>query len=90
MNVLDEPLGGVRLEVADSGPGIAPEHSEKIFDRFYRADESRSREAGGAGLGLSIAQWAVRMHGGRIQLITAPGEGCTFQMSLPPAISTKS
>ncbi len=90
VNVRGEPLGGVRLEVADSGPGIAPEHSEKIFDRFYRADESRSREGGGAGLGLSIAQWAVRMHGGRIQLITAPGAGCTFQMSLPPAISTKS
>ena len=90
VNVQDEPLGGVRLEVADSGPGIAPEHSDRIFDRFYRADESRSREAGGAGLGLSIAQWAVRMHGGRIQLITVPGEGCTFQMSLPPAIPTKS
>jgi len=89
VNVLDEPMGGVRLEVTDTGPGIAPEHSEKIFDRFYRVDESRSRGGGGAGLGLSIAQWAVRMHGGRIQLITAPGAGCTFQMSLPSAIPMK-
>ena len=62
--------GSIRLEVADSGPGIAPEHSAKIFDRFYRVDESRSREAGGAGLGLSIAQWAVQAHGGDIHLLT--------------------
>ena len=89
VNVQGDPLGGVRLEVADNGPGIAPEHAERIFDRFYRVDQSRSRDGGGAGLGLSIAQWAVRMHGGRIQLITAPGEGCTFQMSLPPAMPTK-
>lgn len=89
VKVLSEPQGGVRLEVADSGPGIAPEHSEKIFDRFYRVDQSRSRDGGGAGLGLSIAQWAVRMHGGRIQLITAPGEGCTFQMTLPPVIPAR-
>jgi len=81
--VRSDPHGGVRLEVADSGPGISPEHSEKIFDRFYRADESRSRVGGGAGLGLSIAQWAVRVHGGKIQLITAPGAGCTFQVCLP-------
>lgn len=90
VNVQGDPMGGVRLEVADNGPGIAPEHSAKIFDRFYRVDQSRSRDGGGAGLGLSIAQWAVRMHGGRIQLITSPGEGCTFQMSLPPAMPTKS
>jgi heavy metal sensor kinase len=77
--------GGVRLEVVDSGPGIAPEHSERIFDRFYRVDESRSREAGGAGLGLSIAQWAIREHGGDIRLLTARGQGCTFQIRLPPA-----
>lgn len=79
-----EPAGRVRIEVTDSGPGIAPEHSEKIFDRFYRVDPSRSREFGGAGLGLSIAQWAVREHGGSIHLQATPGSGCTFQISLPP------
>jgi heavy metal sensor kinase len=79
-----EAAGGIRIEVADSGPGIAPEHSQKIFDRFYRVDESRSREAGGAGLGLSIAQWAVRVHGGDIHLQATKGSGCTFQISLPP------
>jgi signal transduction histidine kinase len=79
-----QPAGGVRLEVTDSGPGIALEHSEKIFDRFYRVDQSRSREAGGgAGLGLSIAQWAVREHGGEIRLLIANGQGCTFQILLP-------
>jgi heavy metal sensor kinase len=83
-----EPEGSIRLNVADRGPGIPAEHAAKIFDRFYRVDESRSREAGGAGLGLSIAQWAVRVHGGTIQLLTAPGAGCTFQISLPSHIST--
>jgi heavy metal sensor kinase len=78
-----EAAGGIRIEVADSGPGIAPEHSRKIFDRFYRVDESRSREAGGAGLGLSIAQWAVREHGGDIHLLAPEGRGCMFQISLP-------
>lgn len=83
VSVEDEPAGGVRLEVADNGPGITPEHAGKIFDRFYRVDESRSREAGGAGLGLSIAQWAVRVHGGEIHLLTSQGSGCTFQIWLP-------
>jgi len=83
VDVRVDSVGAVRLEVADSGPGIAAEHSEKVFDRFYRVDESRSREAGGAGSGLSIAQWAVRLHGGKIQLVSPPGEGCIFQMSLP-------
>jgi heavy metal sensor kinase len=88
VSVHAESPGTVLIEVADSGPGIAPEHSEKIFDRFYRADESRSREAGGAGLGLSIAQWAVRVHGGNIQLLTGLGTGCTFQICLPaPRVS---
>jgi heavy metal sensor kinase len=75
--------GGVRVEVADSGPGIPPEHAARIFDRFYRVDESRSREFGGAGLGLSIAQWAVRVHGGEIRVLPTPGGGCTFQICFP-------
>jgi heavy metal sensor kinase len=75
---------GVCLEVADGGPGISVEHSGRIFDRFYRVDESRSREAGGAGLGLSIAQWAIRVQGGEIRLLTSLGRGCTFQICLPP------
>ena len=78
-----EPDGSIRMEVVDSGPGIAPEHSARIFDRFYRVDESRSREAGGSGLGLSIAQWAVREHGGEVRLLAASGQGCTFQICLP-------
>jgi len=86
VRVQEEPVGGVRVEVADSGPGIAPEHSKKIFDRFYRVDESRSREAGGAGLGLSIALWAVRVHGGDIHLLSEQGCGCTFQICLPGTI----
>jgi heavy metal sensor kinase len=76
--------GGPCFEVADTGPGIAAEHSARIFDRFYRVDESRSRDAGGAGLGLSIAQWAIRIQGGDIRLLTSLGRGCTFQVSLPP------
>jgi heavy metal sensor kinase len=83
VGVHSEPAGGVRLEVTDSGPGIAPEHSGRIFDRFYRVDESRSREVGGAGLGLSIAQWAVREHGGDIRLVAVNGRGCTFQILMP-------
>jgi signal transduction histidine kinase len=87
VRVTHEPAGDLRLEIADNGPGIAPEHSTRIFDRFYRVDESRSRGLGGAGLGLSIAQWAVRVHGGDILLLSTPGTGCTFQICLPPASS---
>jgi len=87
VTVRDQPGGMIGLEVGDNGPGIAPEHAERIFDRFYRVDESRSREVGGAGLGLSIAQWAVRIHGGDIHLSTAPGQGCLFQICLPPIMS---
>jgi heavy metal sensor kinase len=86
VRVYGEQAGIIRLEVVDSGPGIAPEHADKIFNRFYRVDNSRSRQAGGTGLGLAIAQWAVRVHGGDIQLISAPGSGCTF----PPSRSAHS
>jgi heavy metal sensor kinase len=73
------------LEIADNGPGIAAEHARKIFERFYRVDKSRSRELGGAGLGLSIAQWAVTAHGGQIAVDSTHGEGSTFRISLPAA-----
>ncbi|MGZ5445300.1 MAG: sensor histidine kinase [Thermoanaerobaculia bacterium] len=56
----------IQIRVADDGPGVPPEHGERIFDRFYRIDESRSRTTGGAGLGLAIARQLVELHGGRI------------------------
>jgi len=73
----------VCVDVIDSGPGIPEEHVPHLFDRFYRVDESRSRDMGGAGLGLSIAKWAVEAHGGEISLESRPGEGTTFQIGLP-------
>ena len=75
--------GEARVEVQDSGSGIAPEHRSKVFERFYRLDKSRSRAAGGTGLGLSIAEWAVGAHGGRVELNCEPGPGCTFTVRLP-------
>ena len=85
VGVHSAPDAIIHFDVVDTGPGIAREHAERIFDRFYRVDESRSRDGGGAGLGLSIAQWAVRMHGGDIQLLTSQGTGCIFQICLPQA-----
>jgi heavy metal sensor kinase len=72
------------VEVEDCGPGIAPEHQEKVFDRFYRIDEGRSREAGGAGLGLAIAKWGTEAHGGRLELESTQ-TGCIFRFILPIA-----
>jgi two-component system sensor histidine kinase BaeS len=69
---------GVEICVADDGPGVPPEHVERIFDRFYRIDESRSRATGGAGLGLAIAKQLVELHGGRIWY-----EKPAFVISLP-------
>lgn len=71
------------LEVADSGPGIPAGDEERIFDRFYRADPSRSGQAGGAGLGLAIAKWAVEANGGRIELESGGAGGSTFRLVLP-------
>ena len=72
-----------RLEVVDKGPGIAPEHRERIFERFYRIDAGRSREQGGAGLGLCLAHWAVTVHGGRIEVVSEEGQGSAFRVVLP-------
>lgn len=72
------------IRIADSGPGIPPEHRSKVFDRFYRLDAARARDTGGAGLGLSIAKWAVEVQGGEIQVEDA-GEGATFAIRFPVA-----
>lgn len=71
------------LEVTDEGPGIPAEHHRRIFERFYRVDKARSREEGGVGLGLSIAQWAVQANGGSIELESRVGVGSTFRIRLP-------
>lgn len=73
------------FEVEDTGCGIPKEHLDKIFERFYRADAGRSRETGGYGLGLAIAQQAVRRNGGRIEVESEPGQGSVFRILLPAA-----
>ena len=71
------------LEIADSGIGISQEDTEHIFERFYRADKSHSREIGGTGLGLSIARSIVVMHRGAIKVFSRIGEGTTFTIRIP-------
>ena len=71
------------IRVADDGPGIPPEHSESIFDRFWRADEARSRPGGGSGLGLALVRQIAEAHGGTVELVPEPGEGATFLLRLP-------
>lgn len=71
------------IEVTDNGPGIPVEHAGRIFDRFYRVDQSRTGQAGGAGLGLAIAKWAVEANGGRIELENREAGGSTFRLVLP-------
>ena len=73
------------IEVADEGPGLEPVDAELVFERFYRADPARSRLHGGSGLGLAIAATIAEGHGGRLELDTAPGRGCTFRLVLPAA-----
>jgi heavy metal sensor kinase len=73
----------VFLDVIDQGPGIPGEHQPYVFDRFYRVDKARTREWGGAGLGLSITRWAVEAHSGEITLKNQEGHGTTFRISLP-------
>jgi len=73
------------IEVSDTGIGIPPECLPRVFDRFFRVDKSRSRQMGGAGLGLSIAKALVERHGGRIEAESSTGKGSTFRVSLPIA-----
>ncbi len=74
------------IEVADRGPGLAPEQAERVFERFYRADAARTRQGGGGsgtGLGLAIVAALVSAHGGTVDVETQPGEGATFRVRLP-------
>jgi signal transduction histidine kinase len=80
---LDQKADKAVLTVADSGIGIAEDDQPRIFERFYRADKARSRELGGAGLGLAIAYWIVQQHHGSIGVRSAPGKGSTFVVELP-------
>jgi two-component system sensor histidine kinase SenX3 len=75
--------GVVEIAVSDQGIGIAESDRERIFERFYRADDARSRRTGGTGLGLSIVKHATQRHGGEVRLWSRPGRGSTFTMRLP-------
>ncbi|MGE2834334.1 sensor histidine kinase [Mycobacterium sp. SMC-4] len=71
------------LEVCDEGPGMSTEDAQRVFERFYRADSSRTRASGGTGLGLSIVDSLVWAHGGHVRVTTAPGQGSRFRVELP-------
>ena len=76
--------------MTDHGPGLPADDRERIFEPFYRADASRSRDSGGAGLGLSIVSAVVSAHGGRVQVRETNGGGATFEVQLPLVPATKS
>ena len=76
---------GVSLAVADTGSGIAAEHLPRLFERFYRVDQARSRSAGSFGLGLAICDWIARVHGGRLSVESEVDVGTTFRLWLPGA-----
>jgi heavy metal sensor kinase len=74
--------GSVEVVVRDTGIGIPAEHLPHVFDRFYRVDKARAREAGGTGLGLAISRWIAEAHGGSIRAESAPGQGTTMTVTL--------
>jgi two-component system OmpR family sensor kinase len=77
--------GNAVVEVSDTGPGLDGDEAKRVFERFYRADESRSRASGGVGLGLSIVAAVARAHGGTVSARSNRGEGATFRIELPLA-----
>ena len=83
---IEEPFEMVEFRVQDFGSGIASEHLNRIFERFYRVDKTRSRESGGTGLGLAIARHMVQSQGGTIRAESELGVGSTFLFTLPKAM----
>lgn len=83
--MLREEDGLAVLTVADDGPGIPAEHSESVFERFTRLDESRNADSGGTGLGLPIAREVAEIHGGSLDLVVGDGLGATFRLTVPLA-----
>ena len=80
---VEEKEGMAHLSVTDEGIGISPEALPHIFDRFFRADESRTRQTGGSGLGLSIAKWIVERHGGWFDVVSRQNVGNKMTIVLP-------
>ncbi|WP_258373926.1 MtrAB system histidine kinase MtrB [Curtobacterium sp. MCLR17_055] len=81
--VVDSDARTVAIAVRDQGVGMPPEDAARVFDRFWRADPSRKRTIGGTGLGLAISLGDAKLHGGRIDVWSRPGEGSTFVLTLP-------
>jgi two-component system OmpR family sensor kinase len=79
------PVPSATIEVDDHGPGLTREQADRVFERFYRADQARGRKTGGAGLGLAIVAALVHAHGGAVGVDTAPGSGAMFWITLPLA-----
>jgi heavy metal sensor kinase len=77
------PPGEAAIEVKDDGPGIAPAHRQRIFERFYRVDSARSRASGGLGLGLALTRLSVEANGGRVEVESEEGRGSIFRIVLP-------
>ena len=80
---LDAGSASVRLRISDTGIGIAPDDAARVFERFYRAGEARSRQNGGVGLGLAIVRWIAESHRGTVECASHPGQGSTFTVTLP-------
>ncbi len=80
---LDHGTPAVVLDVEDDGPGMSADQAQRVFERFYRADQARNRASGGTGLGLAIVAGLVEAHGGTVSVRTAPGAGADFQVRLP-------
>jgi len=82
---VENPSPAIFLDVIDHGPGMTADQAHRVFERFYRADQARTRATGGNGLGLAIVSSLVTAHGGVASVRTAPGRGATFRVTLPLA-----